>query len=202
MPSRCDWTAGVVKLGGIAERSSNRWPRLARARARRTNNITSDFVCFVYFVVHQHPHSIRGDLCSSVVEKTSIAIQDCGSDGTSPSQKIASDSIRGCNKKFDHNRAHARARSVSIVPQSQSCKLHSRPKNGPVATELRSNAMQKPRTPVRGTVQRKCRSREATAGVPPICDHNNSDRHFEHVAAGIPGRATRVAPLGNAVQHF
>jgi hypothetical protein len=30
-----------------------------------------------------------------VVEKTSIAIQDCGSDGTSPSPKIASDSIRG-----------------------------------------------------------------------------------------------------------
>ena len=90
----------------------------------------------------------------------------------------------------------ARAQSVSIVPRSQRCNLHSQPKNGPVATELRSNAMQKPRTPVRGTVQRRCRSCEATACVPPISDHNNSDRRFEHVAAGIPGGATRVAPLG------
>jgi hypothetical protein len=65
-----------------------------RARARRINNMTSDFVCFVYFVVHQQPHSIRGDLCSSVVKKTSIAIEDCGSDGTSPSQKIAADFLR------------------------------------------------------------------------------------------------------------
>ena len=62
-------------------------PASPRARARRINNMTSDFVCFVYFVVHQQPHSIRGDLCSSVVKKTSIAIEDCGSDGTSPSQK-------------------------------------------------------------------------------------------------------------------
>jgi hypothetical protein len=36
---------------------------------------------------------------------------------------------------------------------------------------------------------------EATAGVPPISDHNNSDRRFEYVATEIPGGSNRVAPL-------
>jgi hypothetical protein len=127
----------------------------------------------VYFVVHQHPHSIRGDLCLSVVEKTSIAIRDCGSDGTSPSQKNASDSIRGFNKKFAHNRA--RARSVSRVLSPQICNLNSQPKYLSVASEL---------------------SCEAMPWLPPINDHNNPDHRFEHVAIGNPGGSTRFAPLG------
>jgi hypothetical protein len=53
-------------------------------------------------------------------------------------------------------------------------------KKRPVATELRSNAMQKPRTPVRGTSPTEPRSCEATACVPPISDHNNSDHRFKH----------------------
>ena len=44
----------------------------ARARARRTTNIALYFACFVYFVVHQHPHSIRVIPCPSVVEKPSL----------------------------------------------------------------------------------------------------------------------------------
>ena len=53
-----------------------------------------------------------------------------------PPQNIASDSIRGFNKKFAHNRARARARSVSLVPQTHTCNLNSGPENRPVALRL------------------------------------------------------------------
>jgi hypothetical protein len=51
-------------------------------------------VWFVSFVVHEHPHSIRANPCSSVVKKTSVASQVCGSGGTSPSPKKLAISFR------------------------------------------------------------------------------------------------------------
>jgi hypothetical protein len=124
MPSRCDWKAGVVKLGGIAQKIS-KW--------------VAPLVLVLVLVL------VLGVSASSLNLRVANSI---------PGRKMA------------RWRLNCEAMPCkSLGHQSED------------------------------TVQRKCRSCEATAGVPLISGHNNSDRRFEHVAAGIPGGSNRVAPL-------
>ena len=74
----------------------------------------------------------------------------------------------------------------SIRAHTHAVALRLKGRSHGVAGELRSNGMQKPRTPVRGTVQRRRRSCEATACVPAMNERNNPDQRSAHEHSANP----------------